>query len=343
MKKQYLTSLLLLGLTPFLTQCASQDEVSTLNYHLRTLNQKVEQLKEDTTVDQMQKRQANYSGLMDQLQADILILRSQLEENGHLTRMLQEQNKELQQAVANLKQLQEQELDNALAKLNTRMTIQEEAMEALRQARIDDAERRSKIAAKAAEEAMRKAREASAARSSMGQSETNPHIGVTAAKVVYSPAVSSSQVPTPVADTPPQVSSPSPAQTVTPQATDTSADFFSQGKAKFDQGQFQNAYTLFEKHISNKGSGKDTIPARYMMGECLFQQGEYDQAIIQYQQIISHFPGNPQAAKALLRQGDAFEQLSDNDTAKIIYKKVIASYGSTPEAETARKRMSSLD
>ena len=130
MKKRYLTSLLLLGLMPFLTHCASQDDVNALNYHIRTLNKKVETMKEDTTVDQMQKRQASSSGMMDQLHNDILQLRSQLEENGHMTRMLQEQNKELQQAVSNLKEQQEQQL-------NTRMAGQESGAtrSLLRQAR----------------------------------------------------------------------------------------------------------------------------------------------------------------------------------------------------------------
>lgn len=338
MKKQYVTSLLLLGIMPFLTQCATQDDVNSLNYHIRSLNKKVEDIK-DNTVGQMQKRQANSSGMIDQLQTDILQLRSQLDESSHIHRMLQEQNKELQQAISNLKETQEQELNTRLAEYDNRLKRQEESLAAIRQARIDDAARRSRAAAKAAEEAMRKAREA-------GQHSKSSHISATAHKIVYSPAASpTASKPTAAPASPSskpaikvtQASSPKPSSTAT-----NSVDFYSKGQQKYNKGLYDEAYALFEKQISTQGAKSSTIPARYMMGECLFKQGEYDQAIIQYQQIISNFPGNPQAAKALLRQGEAFEQLSDNDTAKIIYKKVTASYGSTPEAAIARKRMESL-
>ncbi len=336
MKKQYLTSILLLCIMPFLTHCASQDDVKTLNYHVRSLNKKVEDMK-DNTVDQMQQRQASSSGLIDQLQADILQLRSQLDENSHMNRMLQEQNKELQLAVANLKEQQEQQLNNRLAEHADRIKRQEESLAAIRQARVDDAERRSKAAAKAAEAAMRKAREASIAQAA-ARKPGSSHISATSQKIVYSQTAASPAASTPQATK--KVAQPTPAKP-TVIAKDT-VDFFSQGQQKYNKKQYNEAYALFEKQIKKQGSKSSTIPTRYMMGECLFKKGEYDQAIIQYQQIISNFPGNPQAAKALLRQGEAFEQLSDNDTAKIIYKKVTASYGSTPEAEIARKRMKSL-
>lgn len=336
MKKQYLTSILLIGIMPFLTHCASQDDVKTLNYHVRTLNKKVEDMK-DNTVGQMQQRQASSSGLIDQLQADILKLRSQLDENSHMNRMLQEQNKELQLAVANLKEQQEQQLNNRLAEHAERIKRQEESLAAIRQARIEDAERRSKAAAKAAEAAMRKAREASIAQAATHQSGSS-HISATSQKIVYSQTAAG-----PVASTPKPTKKVTQTTSTKPAVTQNdTVDFFSQGQQKYNNKQYNEAYALFEKQIKAQGSKISTIPARYMMGECLFKKGEYDQAIIQYQQIISNFPGNPQAAKALLRQGEAFEQLSDNDTAKIIYKKVTASYGSTPEAEIARNRMKSL-
>ncbi len=344
MKKRYLTSLLLLGLMPFLTHCASQDDVNALNYHIRSLNKKVETMKEDTTVDQMQKRQASSSGMIDQLHSDILQLRSQLEENGHLTRMLQEQNKELQQAISQLKEQQEQQLNTRMAVLDNRIKLQEESLATIRQARIDDAERRSRAAARAAEDAMRKARAASVAQASVQQRGSH-HISARATKVVYSQAASTSRPaskPEARVATPASAGKPIVTQAAPVAAAGSTVDLFSAGREKYNKGQYKEAFTLFEQHINKNGTKQSTIPARYMMGECLFKQGEYDQAIIQYQQIISNFPGNPQAAKALLRQGEAFEQLSDNDTAKIIYKKVTASYGSTPEAEIARKRMSSL-
>lgn len=343
MKKRYVTSLILIGLMPFLTHCASQKDVQNLNYNVRSVNKKIDDMKLNT-VDQMQQRQAMSSGQLDQLQADILQLKSKLEENAHMNRMLQEQNKELQLAVQNLAIQQEEKLTLKLAEFDSRIASQKESLTALQLARVQDAERRSKAAKKAADDAMRRAQQATLAKTS-NHGGTVLHLKPTSRKVLFSTAPGSNTItvnpittPSPVAGAVTQSGavrevSPAPTQPV---------DTYALAMQSYRDGKFKKAFGLFEKNVSKKASKKIAITSRYMMGECLFQQGEYDQAIIQYQQIISNFPGNPQAAKALLRQGESFEQLSDNETARIIYKKIVASYGSSPEAITAKKRIPTL-
>ena len=109
-------------------------------------------IKDKNTVDQMQQRQATSSGQLDQLQSDILQLKSKLEENAHMNRMLQEQNKELQLAVQNLSIQQDEILSAKLAELDSRINSQNESLTAMQQARVQDAERRSRAAKKAADE-----------------------------------------------------------------------------------------------------------------------------------------------------------------------------------------------
>lgn len=357
MKKRYITSLVLLIVMPFLTQCASQQEVDTLKYHIMSVNKKLDDMKINT-VEQMQQRQASSSGQLDQLQTDILQLKSELEENAHMNRMLQEQNKELQLAVQSLSSEQQDVLNTKLAELNAKIATQKESLTAIQEARIRDAERRSKAAKRAAEEAMRKAKQASLAKAPVATRKTEKTTGIvhllpTSKKVVFSQTTGTSTIkvnPITTSSQPnPTVSrsaTPKPKKTkateTTPQAAPKAVDTLQKAQQKFKDGQYKEAFTLFEGHASGKGSSKTAIISRYMMGESLFMLGEYDQAIIQYQQIISSFPGNPQAAKALLRQGEAFEQLSDNETARIIYKKIISAYSSSPEAATAKKKISAL-
>ena len=295
------------------------------------------------TVDQMQQRQAMSSGQLDQLQADILQLKSKLEENAHMNRMLQEQNKELQLAVQNLSSQQEIKLNTRIAELDSKIATQKESLTAMQRARIQDMERRSKAAKRAADDAMRKAQQASLAKSTP-RAKGVLHLTATSKKVLFSTTPSAgTRTAAPIA-TPQAATKTTAAKTTTSKAVVASntVDSFGKAQQKYRDGNYQEAFTLFEENVSRKSSNKTGITSRYMMGECLFQQGKYDQAIIQYQQIISNFPGNPQAAKALLRQGEAFEQLSDNETARIIYKKIAASYGSSPEAETAKKRISGM-
>ena len=347
MKKRYITSLLLVGLMPFLTNCASQQDVQSLNYHVRSINKKLEDMKVNT-VDQMQQRQAMSSGQLDQLQNDILQLKSKLEENAHMNRMLQEQNKEFQLALQNLTNQQDEKFTVKMAELDSRLSTQKDSLTAMQRARVEDAERRSRAAKRAADDAMRKAQKAAAATAAAVSVPTTTarnsgtlHFRPTSKKILFStsPAKTNSastSKTTSVATSP--RSKPVKAAAPVTETVDTNA----QAMQLYRNGSYDKAFALFEKTALSKGSRSKLITARYMMGECLYKKGAYDQAIIQYQQIISSYPGNPQAAKALLRQGESFEQLSDTETASIIYKKITASYGSSPEAETARKKLSSL-
>lgn len=342
MKKRYLTTCILIGLVPFLSNCASQQDVQNLNYHVRTINKKLEDMKVNT-VDQMQQRQASSSGQLDQLQVDLLQLKSELEENAHMNRLLQEQNKELQLTIQNTSLQQEEVVNTKIAELNSKISSQKESLTAMQKARIQDAERRSKEAQRAADAAMRKAQQARVAKAAPRSSSSRiVHLSPSSQKVLFattSPAktntIKTKPIPKPAASSTVKTSEKQP---VAKQETDTLA----KAQQTFRDGKYKEAYKLFEKNISKKSSTKTALTARYMMGECLFKQGEYDQAIIQYQQIITNFPGNPQAAKALLRQGESFEQLSDTETARIIYRKITASYGSSPEAATAKQRIDSL-
>ncbi len=342
MKKKYITALIVLGFLPLLSNCASQQDVQALNYHVRSINKKLDDMKVNT-VDQMQQRQAMSSGQLDQLQVDILQLKSKLEENNHKNRMLEEQNKELQLAVERLAAQLEGKLNLKLSELDSKIASQKETLTALQMARIQDAERRSRAAKLAADAAMRKAQQAALARNS----GTRPivHIRATSKKVLsrqgYKSNIKVNPIATESSTTNSGKSSSGSATPVQPAVVEQ-IDNYARGMQSFRDGAYKKAYEYFQESIADKGSRSSIITSRYMMGESLYKLEQYDQAIIEYQQIISNFPGNPQAAKALLRQGEAFEQLSDRETAKIIDKKLIASYGSSPEAATAKKKISSL-
>ena len=193
MKKRYITSIILLSLVPLLSNCASNTDIENLNYQVRSINKKLDDMKVNT-VEQMQQRQASSSGMLDQLQDDILQLKSKLEENAHMNRLLQEQNKEMQLALQNLENKQRAQLSTQMAEIDSKLTMQEEAITAIQKARIEDAERRSRAAAKAAEEAMRKAQQASAQQAAIQRSGT-PHLSPDSKKVVLPSGTPSTTTP----------------------------------------------------------------------------------------------------------------------------------------------------
>ncbi len=357
LKKKICAPLFLLAFTPFLVQCASQNDVRQLSYQLRVVNKKLEDMKVDT-VGKMQKRQAASSSQMDQLQKEILVLKSQLDETGHLNRTLREQNKELESSInlyVEKSALEKKEVfkkfndkerlkDEQIAALSSQLQKQQASVKALQTARVKDAERKAREAARAAEAANKKVQQASRANSST-QRNSVPLITATQKKVFPSIRRSSSYSSKPskkVSQPSNKSTSKKQTSTLTKTTTKTSGNTFARGMSNFKNGDFKSAFKNFENYVENSPMGTNSIEARYMMGESLFWQMEYDQAILQYQKIISNHPRHSKASAALLRQGMAFEKLSDHETAKIIYKKIISSYGSSPEAITAKERSANI-
>ncbi len=372
MRKSVLNFFLLLAIAPFLVQCASQTDVNDLSYQLRIVNKKLEDMKA-TTVGQLQQRQAAASGQVDQLEQDILLLKSQLEETYHLNQKLKEQNQELETSISNVAETEAVKREEALKQfeeaqrekevklteaLNEKLRVQQESVKAIQEARLKEAERRAKEASIAAQLAKTRSKSATA---DMQSSGSTSHIRSNQKKVKLS---TPAEAPTPArikAPTTEKIAKPSqpeePAATTQssapakvqeavvaetkPAAAEQSPDNYAKAQRLYDSGKYKEALPLFEQIAANSSDG-NSVDARFMMGESLYNQKEYDKAIMQYQNIISQHAGHGKSPEAMLKQGMAFEKLADKDTAKVIYKKLIKKYGSSPEATTAQERLSKL-
>lgn len=351
MKKSALTFLFALAISPLLVQCASQDELNQIHYQLRMLNKKVNEL-ETSTIDNLQKRQASSSSQMDQLYQEFLQFKSDLEETGHVNRRLTEQNKELENAfksyakteeekrTAELQRL-EQEIvnkDSSIDNLAQQLKLQQDNLQAIQNARVEEAKRKAEAAAQAATAARAKAEAVSKASSGVPAK-----IRADQKKVVYSsPVVSSVAAPSaqPVQVSQPTVPANQPSASTTNSQTGSSVS--GDADALYQKGKFREAYRAFEELSRDQENSQSAINARYMMGECLFALKEYDQAILDYQNIITNNPTSSKAPGAMLRQGMAFEKLNDSDTARILYQKLISSYKKSDEAVKAQELLDKM-
>jgi len=350
MKKKFITLLTVIACSPFLMQCASQNDVNKLNYQLRVVNKKVDDMKMDT-VGQMQQRQAASSSQIDELRREILVLKGQIDELSHFNRLLKEQNKELDvsmaQYSASLSEALEKERQTFLEKerenqaqinqLQEKISMQQQSLKSIQDSRIKEAELKAKAAAQAAEQARQRA---NASKNTIQSSSSSGIINIAADKkkiiaAVAMPGSSHKDPTTPIASKP-DVSS------AKDQKTASVSNGLKAADAEYANGNYKKAFSLYEQY-ANSNNGDKAVTARFMMGECLYFQKEYDQAILQYQKIISNTPRHPRAASALLKQGMSFENLSDNETAKIIYKKITTSYANSPEASTAKERSSKIN
>ena len=344
MKKSIVTLSVALLASPLLLQCASQDELNQIHYQLRQLNKKVVEL-ETSTIDNLQKRQASSASQMDQLYREFLQFKSDLEETGHLNRRLTEQNKELETAFKNYARAEEEkrtaemkrlekeivEKDRSIETLAQQVKLQQDNLQAIQKARVEEAQRKAEAAAKAAAAARAKAQ--AAARSGSG---SPAKIRADKKKKLLSTAVAAPA--TPSVSKPVIASTPAPAQPSSapkPQLSGSAGDLYKKGK-------YREAYRAFEELTREQQNSDAAINARYMMGECLFALKEYDQAILDYQNIITNNPTSSKAPGAMLRQGMAFEKLNDSDTARILYQKLIASYKDSPEAAEAQQLLEKM-
>lgn len=327
-----------------LSQCASQDDVRKLNYQIRTVNQKVEEVKSNT-VNQMQKRQASSVNKIDAVSSETQQLRALIEESGQKSSQFREQTKEdvaaLQLAIDQMRAENEQRIKALEAKVDQF----EGSLDRLHQARVKAAEQRARQAAKRAEEAQR--RTVIAAGTSSNDLVTlrptsrkvrlgNGTVEETASERQQASAASTGAANTESASEKQVVAAPSSA------APAAGTDLYSQGMESFEAGKYKDAYKTFEQLLSGNPQGGKAAQILFYMGECLFHQGEYDLAILDYQKVISNHGKDSHTPAALLKQGMSFEKLTDHETAKIIYKKLIADHPNSSEAGLAEKRLGNL-
>lgn len=361
MKKSFFTLVSLISLSPFLIQCASQNEVRTLTYQLHAVNKKVEDMQANT-VGEIQKKQASSSGQLNELQQEIMALKSELEATAAVNREFQQQNKTLETTLQEIVSKQSSDTDTKISQLNEQLKQQQDNVTNLQIARAQEAERRARAAAEAAETARLKVKSTGNNNQAVAhlQAERKKQIKTqspTPANQITNntaPAqISSSEAEQvavndmgPATPTAPPIAAPAPQEepvqpAVTAAVVSPGDELFNQAQKKYEAGNYQEAYEMFEAAINN-GSSSNAIQARYMMGESLYQQKEFDQAILQYQKIIASQPKHAKTPAALLKQAMAFEQLSDKETAKILYQKIMTSYSSSPEAAQAKSKLSAL-
>jgi len=329
-----------------LCQCATQDDVRKLNYQVRAVNQKVEEVK-SSTVEKLQKRQASSVNKLDQVAEDMVRLKSRLDEQAHQQSQYQEQNS---QTLATLQASLEERLaasETKLDQLQQQIEQLSAGMTTMQQARIREAERRASEAARKAELARQRTVMAATSGASfvrvvpdkrkvrVGRASVRDMASAPAAK----PVAAAKKTPEKSAGPAPETVA---AKEKAAQSAAPASGPFARAMAEFKNKKYKKAYQDFEKVLTSNSRGAQAAQVLYYMGESLYNQGEYDLAILDYQKVISNHAQDSHTPAALLKQGMSFEKLTDNETAKIIYKKLINEYGGTPEAARAKKRLADL-
>lgn len=319
MKKPFASFLLVLLLLPLFIQCAAQQDVVTLDSRLRKVDANSEavsrelddfrrQAAERSSVETVQKRQAEVGELVDRVNAEILRLNGQMDESSR-------QNRQFAQDFQNLKNQLNTRAEEQNAKLKAyeeRLATLEAELEQTRQSRMETASERAKS----------KIEEAGKAKTTSAEMAKPRKIEPTGAKM--KPGESDAAAPT-------------------AEHGDTRAQAqYDSALELYKAGRYTEAYDSFTGYVAQYPQGKMVANARFWLGDCRYKLQEYELAILEYQKVIADYPNHDKAAAALLKQGLSFEQLKDPDTAKIIYNKILSDFPKSDQAETAKKQLEKL-
>ena len=383
MKRAVLYSVALFGFSILLVQCvATQQDVEYTNVKVRKMDSRVEDINKEIdelkkqTVQSVQARQAQTSDRLDYLQAEIMRLQGDIEENNFFIRQVQEENRELKKLLQSRIETSEQNSLTEITKLSERLALSEEQLlkaqervnlaeseiNAVKEARSQEAAQRALEAAQKAREAERIARMAAEEKISSGPQEIKPDafkINVSSQNITESsidekedvktepkPEIKTTAVSPPPAPKP-AVSPPAPEPAMAPPAPEPKAassvsSTYDRGLSLFKQNKFRDAYNSFAEYLDKNPSAAEAVNARYYAAESLYEDKDYELAILEFQKVIVEHPKHELAPKALYKQGLAFEKIGDPETARIVYNKLVDTYPRSEEVVSAKTRLESL-
>lgn len=334
-KKLICQSLLLTMLSaPVLTGCVvTPQDMKSLNLRLRSIDSRLGAVEKDVTdikertgssVEIMQKQQAGIGVTVDQLNAELLQIKSELDESQYRHRSLQAENMRLKEEVNNrflTVETQTSTLYQQIDLVNSNVDEIGRGLQGIKTARIQEATAKADAAARAA---LRANEQAELAREKSGLHEITPQ------KTKKTPPDGEGEKTAPES------------VTTTPKATSAEQQTYDKALSSFKAKKYKEAYALFSDFIEKHSKSKLAVNARFWSGDCLYNQKEYALAILEYQNVIADHPHHVKAPAALYKQALSFEKLQDTETAKIVYKKIVSEYPDSEQGGKAKDRLKKL-
>lgn len=339
-KKIILRSALVLSLLPLLPGCVTDQKFRNLQFNVRNqdnrlvnIENQMEQIASGGTIatKSVQKQQASLSDEIERLSTEILQIKGQLDESRHRGRALQEENRNLQEALDNrLLNLEAANQNNALKIDNLGGNINEVKIKL-----AEDAEQRAQDALRAAQDAKRSAAVAAATQAAADATNQNQSKEIT-------PRIHKKKKDTPT-DTPKVTPTVKKTITPTPATSKSPAEkLYDMGLGQYRSEDYTGAITTFTTFLDRHKESKLIPNARFWLGSSLLKSDDYSGAVLEFQNIVADYPGHPKAPEALLKQAKAFEHFGDKMVQKKLYKDILTYYPDSEQAAKAKKLLDKL-
>ena len=117
------------------------------------------------------------------------------------------------------------------------------------------------------------------------------------------------------------------------------AAFFNAALRAYQQGQYNDAYELFERFVTDHPQHEKVLSARFWMGECQYEAGDYETAIHDYLYLLEHEKEHEKAAEALFKAALCYEKLQKTEEARRMFAELLQQYPHTGYADLAESHM----
>jgi tol-pal system protein YbgF len=138
----------------------------------------------------------------------------------------------------------------------------------------------------------------------------------------------------PVAPTAP---APTPGVAISPQR------LFSTAWGDYTVGQWALCIQGFDTYLRTFPRNEAADEAQFYIGECQFSDGKFTEAVDAYNRVITNYPRGEKVPDAYYKRGLAFERLNQLDRARESYETVIKGYADSQAAGLSRQRLDSLN
>lgn len=119
----------------------------------------------------------------------------------------------------------------------------------------------------------------------------------------------------------------------------TESAIYDKALGYYREGRYEGAIAGFENFLKLYPKSDLADNAYFWIGESHRDLKKYEDAILAYQKVINGYPNGNKVPIAMLHQAFAFEKINDKTTANLVFKKVLKNFPETKEAEIAKKKL----
>lgn len=118
---------------------------------------------------------------------------------------------------------------------------------------------------------------------------------------------------------------------------------FSSAWGDYSLGQWALCVSGFDMYLKSYPRTDNASDAQFYIGECQFSDGKFTEAVEAYNRTITNYPNGERVPDAYYKRGLALERLGQVDRARESYEEVVKNYPNSQQATLSKQRLDALN